>query len=92
MSGFAFKPTGYHGSRAALDGDRVYLSLTTDADQNTITGYVKPEVAALIKVAPELYEVLQRALRDSGCDGDLCMHLWHEQARAALAKVTGESK
>lgn len=48
--------------------------------------------ARLIAAAPMLLEALQRALRDSGCDGDLCMHFWHDQARAAIAAATGETK
>ena len=43
--------------------------------------------ARLIAAAPELLEALQTALRDSGCDGDLCAHWWHEKARAAIAKA-----
>jgi hypothetical protein len=35
-----------------------------------------------------LLATLQKALSDSGCDGDLCMHMWHEQARAVIAKAT----
>jgi hypothetical protein len=44
--------------------------------------------AKLIAAAPELLATLQKALSDSGCDGDLCMHMWHEQARAVIAKAT----
>ena len=29
---------------------------------------------------------LRAALNESGCDGDLCMHDWHERHRAVLAK------
>lgn len=46
--------------------------------------------ARLIAAAPELLEALEKALRESGCDGDLCMHDWHDDARAALAKARGE--
>jgi hypothetical protein len=46
--------------------------------------------ARLEAAAPELLEALKVALRDSGCDGDLCMYQWHEQARAAIAKVEDE--
>ena len=46
--------------------------------------------ARLIAAAPDLLEALSRALRDSGCDGDLCMHEWHEKARAAIARAKGE--
>jgi len=34
-----------------------------------------------------LVEALQLALRESGCDGDLCNYRWHEKARAALAAI-----
>jgi len=33
------------------------------------------------------HEALKRALADSGCDGDLCTHFWHDRAREALAAV-----
>ena len=45
--------------------------------------------AHLIAAAPDLYAALEKAL--GGCDGDLCMHLWHDDARAALAKARGET-
>lgn len=45
--------------------------------------------ANLIAAAPELLAALEKALRDSGCDGDLCTRQWHEDARAAIAKATG---
>lgn len=38
-----------------------------------------------------LVEALQFALRESGCDGDLCNYRWHEKARAALALAEKES-
>lgn len=41
----------------------------------------------LITAAPDLLNALERALRDSGCDGDLCMHEWHEDARKAISKA-----
>lgn len=34
----------------------------------------------------ETREALQQALRESGCDGDLCAHDWHEAARAVIAR------
>lgn len=34
-----------------------------------------------------LVEALKLALRESGCDGDLCNYRWHEKARAALASI-----
>lgn len=41
--------------------------------------------ADLIAAAPRLLAALEKALRDSGCDGGLCCHEWHEEARAAIA-------
>lgn len=32
-----------------------------------------------------LVAALQKALDESGCDGDLCCHEWHEAARTAIA-------
>jgi hypothetical protein len=43
--------------------------------------------ARLIAAAPELLAALKSALQASGCDGDLCLHEWHDQARAAVAKA-----
>lgn len=34
-----------------------------------------------------LREVLLFALTESGCDGDLCAHEWHQKAREALGEV-----
>ena len=55
-----------------------------------ISGINHPD-AHLIAAAPELLRALKGALYDSGCDGDLCMHEWHELARAAIAKAEGRS-
>jgi hypothetical protein len=46
--------------------------------------------ARLIAAAPELLEALEKALNESGCDGDQCGTEWHELARAAIAKAKGE--
>lgn len=45
--------------------------------------------ARLIAAAPDLLAALEKALHDSGCDGDLCNWAWHEAARTAIAKATG---
>lgn len=45
--------------------------------------------AHIIAAAPDLLEACRKALSESGCDGDLCMHEWHDAARAAIAKATG---
>lgn len=37
-----------------------------------------------------LVEALRFALRESGCDGDLCNYRWHEKARAALASIDSQ--
>jgi hypothetical protein len=43
--------------------------------------------ARLIAAAPILLDALKFALRESGCDGELCAHEWHEKARAAIAEA-----
>jgi hypothetical protein len=45
--------------------------------------------ARLIAAAPDLLEALKKALNESGCDGDLCAHRWHDVARSAIAKAEG---
>jgi hypothetical protein len=45
--------------------------------------------ARLIAAAPALLEALKKALNESGCDGDLCCHEWHDVARAAISKAEG---
>ena len=45
----------------------------------------------LVAAAPELLDVLKAALQQVGCDGDLCLYQWHEDARAAIAKAEGRS-
>ena len=39
------------------------------------------------KQRDELKEVLEFALAQSGCDGDLCNYQWHEKARNAISKL-----
>ena len=46
--------------------------------------------ARLIAAAPDLLAALQKALNESGCDGDLCCHEWHEASRSAISKATGK--
>jgi hypothetical protein len=41
----------------------------------------------LIAQAPALVRILQEALAESGCDGDLCAHRWHEEARAVIGRT-----
>jgi hypothetical protein len=45
------------------------------------------DFCSLHSAAAELLAVLKAALEQIGCDGDLCMYRWHEDARAAIAKV-----
>lgn len=35
----------------------------------------------------ELVRILQVALDQTGCDGDLCAYAWHEDARTVLAAI-----
>jgi hypothetical protein len=37
----------------------------------------------------DLLAALKQALRESGCDGDLCAHRWHDTARATIARAEG---
>ena len=43
--------------------------------------------APLLAAALDLLIAGKHALADSGCDGDLCAHTWHEEMRAAIAKA-----
>lgn len=47
--------------------------------------------AKLMAASKVMRAALQKALAESGCDGDLCMHDWHDAARKALAMARGES-
>lgn len=53
---------------------------------NACVGIEKPD-PRLFAAAPDLLAALKFALRESGCDGDLCAHEWHDRARAAIAKA-----
>lgn len=46
--------------------------------------------AHLIAAAPELLQVLERALKESNCPGENCAIDWHAQAVIAIAKAKGE--
>ena len=52
-------------------------------------GYPTGEIVfcPLHSAASELLAVLKAALEQIGCDGDLCMYRWHEDARTAIATV-----
>lgn len=43
--------------------------------------------ARAVSALPKVLAALKQALRDSGCDGDLCTHGWHDTARQAIAKA-----
>jgi uncharacterized protein (DUF2225 family) len=43
------------------------------------------EVDRLKALMGKLLTVLKSALRETGCDGDLCCYSWHEEARAVIA-------
>ena len=43
--------------------------------------------ARLIVKAPDMYAAMKRALVESGCDGDLCSHYWHEEFRRILNEI-----
>ena len=45
--------------------------------------------ARLFAAAPRLLSVLKVALAESNCDGDLCAHAWHEDARQIIADAEG---
>lgn len=60
-----------------------------NAEQRAPNTAVAHANAHLIASAPGLLEALKFALRESGCDGDLCAHEWHDRARAAIAKAEG---
>lgn len=71
-----------------------------DADGNVVVKDIYDEEIArfIVRAAnahealiEALIEALQSALRESGCDGDLCNYRWHEKARAALALVEKDS-
>jgi hypothetical protein len=54
------------------------------------TGYPEEEAYAnvnLIAAAPEMLEAMKAALKETGCDGDLCAHNWHEEFRRVIRKV-----
>ncbi len=95
MSGFTFTQTRLDGSTETGLPGLVYLSVKTGDAEYEIGGWVKPEVAALVKAAPALFEALKWTLSclvaqfpKDKADAMPIVQL----ARAALAKVTGEEK
>lgn len=47
----------------------------------------KQTIDANTHLIAELLSVLKEALRQSGCDGDLCGYAWHDKARDVIAKA-----
>ena len=81
------------------EGTKVSLRLdaltgrTPPADVcHTGNGPTSQANAILIAAAPDLLAALKKALNESGCDGELCMHEWHDAARAAVARAEGKGE
>ena len=49
--------------------------------------HFKCQIAELQQDVVNLKAAIEFALNESGCDGDLCMHRWHEVLRAARNNV-----
>lgn len=70
-------------------GSRIYYPLMDDATQlagdawNDRAGAAQ-EMAKQHKSALDLIEI---ALAQTGCDGDLCNHSWHDDARRMLSEA-----
>jgi len=60
--------------------------LTEDLDKVTCPDCLRAIAAWGLKRAEALKAALRQALTESGCDGDLCLHAWHEAARAVLGE------
>lgn len=45
--------------------------------------------AGVARINAEMLRVLKVALDQTGCDGDLCMYTWHEDARRVIAEIEG---
>lgn len=52
-------------------------------DLNTL---VLRDVPALVAEVRRLRQEMLKALRESGCNGDLCAHEWHETFRTILGE------
>lgn len=63
-------------------------SAVRDGCGNLVCTTSSDKRAKLIAAAPDLLESLKLAIAESGCDGDLCAHNWHEVARQAISKAT----
>jgi hypothetical protein len=73
----------------SLIGANGYGILSCDGEENSPQGLGESGAtnARLIAAAPELLDALLRVLRDVASDG---RDGWEDQARAAVAKATGE--
>ena len=61
------------------------LTREAEAPEGIAVRVSGPEMKRLLEERAELLKALRKAPGDSGCDGDLCMHYWHELARGAIA-------
>ena len=46
--------------------------------------------ARLLAASPKMYAAIKDALKESGCDGDLCSRYWHEVFRKIVQEIDGE--
>ena len=65
------------------------LSVSGNALRGDSGDCVESANAHLIAAAPDLLTVLKAALDQTGCDGDLCGYVWHEEAREIIARAEG---
>jgi hypothetical protein len=81
---------GHYPSFKNVTGPSFTISVVMWATDLTEADYQKRNADLhLIAAAPELLEALLRVLRDVASDG---RDGWEDQARAAVAKATGEQK
>jgi hypothetical protein len=58
-----------------------------DSDQEQPEPIPLVPLSPAIRLMPRFAAVLAEALAQSGCDGDLCAHAWHEKARNLLDEI-----
>lgn len=75
----------FNSETQCLDDDGDGLLIDTVASKNF--AYIEAAQPIVMLALLDCVEALQKALRDSGCDGDLCAYEWHERARHALANL-----
>lgn len=68
-------------------GSRIYYPLKDDATRPAGDAWNERAGAAkeMAKLNAAALDVLEEALAQSGCDGDLCAWAWHEKARRMLS-------